>query len=436
MNFLAGNFSACECEKERMVKFFSIRKKDRKKILLLTIGEGQVEEGYCSTFLSACRRGSVHQCVEKVRRLFEKTLEVTDFAGAMLFCMEEECVYAWTEGFSISLFRFAFNRPCTRPLSTEGRGVACAVMEAGIGLLMCHTGLYRLISEEELIQCLFTSHFDTGEQLARHIKEVALQTGSPQGLQLAYVSVREDRDREGSLKQSGYHSVRLVGEGAFGKVYCGTKKGQTHAIKFAEGSQAVRLLKREAAILERIQHSAFPQFISFTEEDGTGRLVMEYVRGRELQSFLAGRQQSFAKRAGIAIGIADAIRYLHGLPEGILYRDLKPANIMVERSGKVKMIDLGSACLLSESNRSYAGSAGYMAPEAEKREQVGTWSDVYSFGKLCGILFRGMVVPESLSDWIAQSTTEKPQDRPSFETFPLTFSKEGNILVNSIKVDY
>lgn len=448
MAFLSGTFS--QNRTDQVIRLSTVRKRDRKEILFLMIGDRNAKqdaEALCSSVLFACRQGDSQSCADRVADLLEKMFGQENLSGAAFFGIGDECVYAWTPGFCISLFHLSFNRPCGRRLSDAGKGLERGTMEAGIGLLLCPLELYGYVSEEALVQWLFGQYFETKEQLEWYLREKISGKVASEVLEIAYLSVREEPDRERFLIQAGYRKPALIGSGAFGKVYRGRKKGKVYAIKFSEGCQATSLLRREAAYLGQINHEAFPRLFSFSEDQQSGMLVMEYVCGKSLQEILDhrscadGRSRRFNRKLQrkdciLAVCIAQGLSYLHNLAGCLVYRDLKPANIIVEPSGKAKLLDLGSACYLKEAGESCSGSTAYMAPEVLKGEKAGPESDIFSFGRVCCQIFAGEQLPESLFKWIQGSLAEDPKKRPSLQTFPLTFSEERDILIDSIKVDY
>ena len=104
---------------------------------------------------------------------------------------------------------------------------------------------------------------------------------------------------------------------------------------------------------------------------------------------------------------------LHERPEPILYRDLKPEHVILCGDGRVRLLDLGCACRLSEAWKSKAGSPGYAAPEqlCERGHRQGVYSDVYSFGKVLAAMQRETGADRDWERLIAQCTAEKTEER-------------------------
>jgi len=179
---------------------------------------------------------------------------------------------------------------------------------------------------------------------------------------------------------SDYRFLRVIGEGAFSRVYLAEDgKGRRYACKV---SREVKMLEREAEILRGLYHPLFPAYIDYEEREETGRLVMEYISGRNLGRMIRLRGGFSPRQAmRIAVELADGLRYLHERQPAVLYRDLKPDNIMVCENGHIKVVDFGCACYLDTRGREQAGTPGFAPPEQLTEEgMAGIYSDVYGLG--------------------------------------------------------
>lgn len=194
-----------------------------------------------------------------------------------------------------------------------------------------------------------------------------------------------------SLAKKGYDLKRLIGTGAFGKVYLVENRhtGMRLACKSASALPSQKLLRKEAEMLQQIHHPVFPVFEKFIEDSWGCLLLMEYVEGESLAEILE-RGALPAKTAIDCAGrLAEGLRYLHELSEPVLYRDLKPEHVKVRHDGEVKLLDMGCACRLSAARFSKAGTRGFAPPEQLAEGQPGAYSDVYSFGKLLYYMLTG-----------------------------------------------
>lgn len=184
-----------------------------------------------------------------------------------------------------------------------------------------------------------------------------------------------------------YKIISLIGRGSSAVVWKAYDRhlNRQVAIKhFAPGSQEAQW---EAKMLKELKYPAFVTALDYTEQKQGSYLVMEYISGQSLAEYirLHGRvEQELAVRWGLEL--AEALQYLHERKCPVIYRDLKPANIILEDAGSIRLIDFGAACYLYEDGRREvraAGTRGYAAPEQLKPEglrQTDERSDIYSFG--------------------------------------------------------
>ena len=187
-------------------------------------------------------------------------------------------------------------------------------------------------------------------------------------------------DLEDMGKNMDYRLKRVIGEGAFSRVYLTEdRNGQQYACKV---STEVRLLRREAEILGSLHHPLFPVYVGYEETGGEGRLFMEYIPGRNLRKVMCVRKFSAMQTMRIAGELADGLLYLHERQPVILYRDLKPENIMLCENGHIRLIDLGCACRQDAQGGAKTGTPGF-APQEQlvSGKTAGVYSDVYALGK-------------------------------------------------------
>lgn len=190
------------------------------------------------------------------------------------------------------------------------------------------------------------------------------------------------------LGRSGYICRRLLGKGAFSRVYLaeGKTDGGIYACKV---SGNLELLEREAAVMAKLQHPLFPDFFRIWQEAGLGFLLMEYIPGNNLEKMLEHRKRFSVKQtARIGMELAEGLLYLHEMEEGILFRDVKPANIIIRQDGRVKLLDFGCVCAMPEGAASQAGTPGFAAPEQfagkdspEAGNHLTMACDVYGLGQ-------------------------------------------------------
>lgn len=140
---------------------------------------------------------------------------------------------------------------------------------------------------------------------------------------------------------------------------------------------------REGEVLQRLDHPLFPRFFGMWQEGGKVFLLMEAVCGSSLAAILS-RRGAFTERqtARMGLELAAGLKVLHELPRPMLFRDVKPANILIRQDGRVKLLDLGCACSLGEKPGNLAGTPDFGAPEQLKSGHVLTAAcDVYGLGR-------------------------------------------------------
>ncbi|MCH5341064.1 MAG: serine/threonine protein kinase [Acetatifactor sp.] len=218
-------------------------------------------------------------------------------------------------------------------------------------------------------------------------------------------------EKKEQLARHGYHTVRLLGQGAFSQVLL-VKKKETDMLFACKVSDRQDLAHWEGSLLAAMDHPLFPRFRDLWDEGESTFLLMEYVSGSSLEELLRRRGAlSRAQTARIGMELAEGLRFLHQLPDPILYRDVKPANIMIRQDGRVKLLDMGCACNLRQPDGARAGTPGYAAPEQLEEGGILSFaSDVYGLGRTLEVI-AGKNCAGKLGRVINACTAEKPQQR-------------------------
>lgn len=202
------------------------------------------------------------------------------------------------------------------------------------------------------------------------------------------------------IEISDFENWVLIGEGTFAKVYRVTWR-ETGAFLCCKVLTRRDLADQEGAFLTLVRHPLFPRFLGVFHQGEEHCLVMEHIEGCNLREFVTKRGcLSQRKTAEIAKELAEGLLFLHELSEPVIFRDLKPENVIIQQDGRVRLIDLGCACFLQEAALSRAGTRGYAAPEqlsgnpstgvkAAEEGGAGIASDVYGLGKLMAYMLTG-----------------------------------------------
>jgi tRNA A-37 threonylcarbamoyl transferase component Bud32 len=206
-------------------------------------------------------------------------------------------------------------------------------------------------------------------------------------------AIDHGRFQPGTLLGGRYRVVGRLGRGGMGEVYRADdlKLGQPVALKFLPGDvdrDPVRLtqLHTEVRMARQVSHPNVCRVYDIDETDGHTFLSMEYVDGEDLGSLLK-RIGRFPEDRAIAVArqICSGLAAAH--ERGVVHRDFKPANVMIDSAGKVRITDFGLAGVSGEVLR--AGTPAYMAPEQLSGTEVTARSDIYALGLVLYEVFTG-----------------------------------------------
>lgn len=195
-----------------------------------------------------------------------------------------------------------------------------------------------------------------------------------------------------------YEIVRRIGGGGMGAVYLAKDRHLGDApravkemieshIDDAQHAKAIGDFRRESLLLTSLEHSSIPTIYDYFYEEASGRfyLVMKYISGGDFASRLRNAPGGRIDEKTVtewSVQVADVLEYLHNRRPQIIYRDLKPANLMIDgNSGRVMIIDFGIARWVNKEDKGVTavGTMGYAPPELFSGN-VETRSDLYSLG--------------------------------------------------------
>ncbi|MCD9187462.1 MAG: protein kinase [Pyrinomonadaceae bacterium] len=212
---------------------------------------------------------------------------------------------------------------------------------------------------------------------------------------------------EGTVLNGRYEIIRKIGGGGMGAVYLASDNnlgGVLRAVKemvqsYIEETQqekAIADFKRESMILSTLDHPSIPTIYDYFYDDKESRfyLVMKYISGGDLSGKLRSAPEGKLEEQTVtewAIQVTDVLHYLHNQPNTIVYRDLKPSNVMIDgNSGRIMLIDFGIARSVNKEEKGVTavGTMGYAPPELFSGN-VEPRSDIYSLGSTMFHLLTG-----------------------------------------------
>lgn len=190
------------------------------------------------------------------------------------------------------------------------------------------------------------------------------------------------------LLDGRYRILGLLGQGGMSRVYLAEniKLGTLWAIKKINKKSDIKIdLLAEPNMLKKLRHPALPRIFDIVEDEDSLYIICDYIKGVSLDKKLK-EEGKFSENVVIewAIQICDVLIYLHDFkPNPIIYRDMKPSNIIISDEGSIKLIDFGIAREYkqeSDSDTIFIGTRGYAAPEQYGKGQSGVTADIYSLG--------------------------------------------------------
>jgi beta-lactam-binding protein with PASTA domain/predicted Ser/Thr protein kinase len=204
----------------------------------------------------------------------------------------------------------------------------------------------------------------------------------------------------GTLVDGRYRILNRIGSGGMADVYCAedTQLGRRVALKllhqrFADDREFVERFRREASSAAGLSHQHVVGVFDRGSWDGTYYIAMEYLEGRSLKQVILEEAPLHPERAiDVAIQILRAARFAH--KRGVIHRDLKPHNVILDGEGRAKVTDFGiaraGASDMTETG-SIMGTAQYLSPEQAQGHAVSAVSDLYAVGIILYELLTGRV---------------------------------------------
>ncbi|HEY4000172.1 MAG TPA: serine/threonine-protein kinase [Candidatus Xenobia bacterium] len=218
---------------------------------------------------------------------------------------------------------------------------------------------------------------------------------------------------QGETVGGRYKVERSLGQGGMGSVYQALQLALEKPFALKEmiieipnpavRAAAIEQFKTEAQILHELDHPGLPRLYDFFEDRGRQYLVMELIRGQTLDKVVSERSVTEVEMLRWLREICEVLRYLHTHVPPVLFRDLKPSNIMLTQEGHIKLIDFGIAKVVDapdEAALTRTGIRGMCTPGYAAPEQYGGGTDektdIYALGATIYSLFTLRVPPSSV----------------------------------------
>ncbi|NOR21876.1 MAG: protein kinase, partial [Candidatus Aminicenantes bacterium] len=260
---------------------------------------------------------------------------------------------------------------------------------------------------------------------SKFCKECATPLPSSEEISVSPTETLETPKEElttGSVFAGRYQIIEVLGKGGMGKVYRALDKKLNEEValklvkpEIASDKKTLERFSNELKIARKIAHKNVGRMYELMEEKGIHFITMEYVPGEDLKSFIRRAETlSAGKAISIAKQVCEGLAEAHEL--GVVHRDLKPQNIMIDKEGNSRIMDFGIARSLKAKGITDAGvmigTPEYMSPEQVDAKETDQRSDIYSLGVILYEMVTGRAPFEGdtpLSVAVKQKT-ETPKD--------------------------
>jgi outer membrane protein assembly factor BamB/tRNA A-37 threonylcarbamoyl transferase component Bud32 len=207
----------------------------------------------------------------------------------------------------------------------------------------------------------------------------------------------------GVTLQDRYLILGILGSGGMSSVYKGRDLHFPNVTKLVAVKEminmasdptmhemVVRNFEREADLLATLSHPSIPRIYDYFSQDSSSYLVMEFIEGRDLEAIVRETEDFLPVEQVVswAVELCDVLHYLHNhQPQPVIFRDMKPSNVMVDQHGHIRLIDFGIARVFQPGQKgTMIGTEGYSPPE-QYRGEASPAGDIYALGATLHHLF-------------------------------------------------
>ena len=250
----------------------------------------------------------------------------------------------------------------------------------------------------------------------------------------------------GTIIGHRYRVVELIGSGGMAQVYRAVNLGSRKVVaikvlkdEFRNDAEFLRRFEREARAVLHLSHDNIVRAYDVGEADGLPYIVLEFINGRTLKDILVENGPMPPRIAvALAVQVLDALNAAHSA--GIIHRDVKPQNVIVMQSGKVKLMDFGIAREVDANTVTFTGSTvlgsvHYLSPEQAKGQPVTEGSDLYSAGIMIYEMLTGHVPFEGDNSVAIALKHINDAPRPPIELNPRIPPALNDVIMRALNKD-
>jgi tetratricopeptide (TPR) repeat protein/predicted Ser/Thr protein kinase len=248
----------------------------------------------------------------------------------------------------------------------------------------------------------------------------------------------------GTVLANRYEIVRMIGEGGMGAVYQARdlQLNRVVALKvirpdLAKDPEIVNRFKQELILARQVTHKNVIRIYDLAEFDGLKFITMDFIDGQDLKTVLRANGKFEPRRAAEIIEqVCRGLEAAHS--EAVIHRDLKPQNIMMDRSGRITVMDFGIARSTAPGGTytgTLVGTPEYMSPEQAKGEELDARSDLFSLGIIFYELLTGDTPYKADTSMASLYKRTREKVPPPIELVPETPKPLNAIVVRCLEID-
>lgn len=293
------------------------------------------------------------------------------------------------------------------------------------------------------------SAISSGAAAAPALDETLTGTGQGNWPDPARTNVTTEQSHEaleiGTVLANRYEIVRRIGEGGMGAVYQArdVELNRVVALKvirpsLAKNPEILSRFKQELILARQVTHKNVIRIYDLAESNGIKFITMDFIDGQDLRNVLRERGKFEPRHAAEIIEqVCRGLEAAHS--EAVIHRDLKPQNIMMDRSGKIIVMDFGIARSTAPGGMTHTGvlvgTPEYMSPEQAKGEKLDARSDLFSVGIIFYQLLTGDIPYKAETSMASLYKRTREKVLPPIELVPETPKALNAIAVRCLEID-